>query len=79
MGRSRHREKYFAKIIASSCGMEYHYLSAVSSGVADVRKVIAEGEKNKRLGGRLFSSLMKFTDSIKLSRMLYWVQLRQGT
>ena len=39
-----------AKIIASSCGMEYHYLSAVSSGVADVRKVIAEGEKNKRLG-----------------------------
>jgi len=39
-----------AKIIAQGCGMEYHYLSAVSSGVADVRKVIAAGEKNRSMG-----------------------------
>lgn len=39
-----------AKIIAEGCGMEYHYLSAVSSGVADVRKVIASGEKNRSMG-----------------------------
>ncbi len=39
-----------AKIIAEGCGMEYHYLSAVSSGVADVRRVIASGEKNRSMG-----------------------------
>jgi putative ATPase len=39
-----------AKIIAEGCGMEYHYLSAVSSGVADVCKVIASGEKNRSMG-----------------------------
>jgi len=39
-----------AKIIAESCDMEYHYLSAVSSGVADVRKVIISGEKNRQMG-----------------------------
>jgi len=39
-----------AKIIAVHCGMEYHYLSAVSSGVADVRKVITSGERNRQMG-----------------------------
>ncbi|MCL2155385.1 MAG: AAA family ATPase, partial [Leptospirales bacterium] len=39
-----------AKIIAEQCDMEYHYLSAVSSGVADARKVITSGEKNRSLG-----------------------------
>ncbi len=39
-----------AKIIAEGCGMEYYCLSAVSSGVADVRKVIAAGEKNRTMG-----------------------------
>lgn len=39
-----------ARIIAESCDMEYHYLSAVSSGVSDVRKVITSGEKNRRMG-----------------------------
>ncbi len=39
-----------AKIIAESCTVEYYYLSAISAGVADVRKVIGEGEKNRRAG-----------------------------
>jgi len=39
-----------AKIIAEQCNMEYHYLSAVSSGVSDVRKVITSGEKNRSMG-----------------------------
>jgi len=39
-----------ARIIAQSCDMEYHYLSAISAGVADVRKVIKEGERNKSMG-----------------------------
>jgi putative ATPase len=30
--------------------MEYHYLSAVSAGVADARKVITAGENNRSLG-----------------------------
>jgi len=49
-----------AKIIAESCEMEYHYLSAVSAGVADVRKVISSGEKNRRAG---FQTLL-FLDEI---------------
>lgn len=49
-----------AKIIAESCGMEYHYLSAVSAGVADVRKVISIGEKNRRMG----SQTLLFLDEI---------------
>lgn len=39
-----------ARIIATHCDMEYHYLSAVSSGVADVRKVITSGERNRQMG-----------------------------
>ncbi len=39
-----------ANIIAESCDMEYYYLSAISSGVADVRKVIKEGQQNKGRG-----------------------------
>jgi putative ATPase len=39
-----------AKIIAEHCVMEYHYLSAISSGVAEVRKVITAGEKNRSMG-----------------------------
>jgi len=39
-----------AKIIAEKCDMEYHYLSAISAGVADARKVITSGERNRSLG-----------------------------
>lgn len=41
-----------AKLIADQCGMEAHYLSAISSGVADVRKVLASGAANRALGKR---------------------------
>lgn len=36
-----------AKLIASYCGMESFFLSAISSGVTDVRKVIEKGRANK--------------------------------
>lgn len=39
-----------ASIIAESCSMEAHFLSAVSAGVADVRKVIDAGQKNRKEG-----------------------------
>ena len=39
-----------ARIIAKTAGADIHKLSAVSSGVKDLRKVISQGEKNKDLG-----------------------------
>ncbi|MCL2025956.1 MAG: replication-associated recombination protein A [Leptospirales bacterium] len=39
-----------ASLIASYCSMESHFLSAISSGVADVRKVIDRGKENRSLG-----------------------------
>ena len=39
-----------ARIIAKTAGADIHKLSAVSSGVKDLRKVIRQGEKNKELG-----------------------------
>jgi putative ATPase len=39
-----------AKLIASYCGMDAYFLSAISSGVTDVRKVIEKGRGNKGEG-----------------------------
>jgi len=39
-----------ARIIAKTAGADIHKLSAVSSGVKDLRRVINQGEKNKDLG-----------------------------
>ncbi len=36
-----------AKLMASYCGMDSYFLSAISSGVTDVRKVIEKGRENK--------------------------------
>ncbi len=41
-----------ARLIAHATQSNYHAISAVTSGVADMRKVIAEAEKNRRLGTR---------------------------
>jgi putative ATPase len=39
-----------ARLIASYCKMEPHFLSAISAGVADVRKVIEKGKQNRSEG-----------------------------
>ncbi len=39
-----------ASIIARHCDMEAHFLSAISAGVADVRKVIEKGKNNRQQG-----------------------------
>jgi putative ATPase len=39
-----------AHLIAAQLNMETHFLSAISAGVADVRKVIAQGKQNKAMG-----------------------------
>ncbi len=41
-----------AKIIAKEINMESYFLSAISAGVSDVRKVIKQGKSNKALGIR---------------------------
>lgn len=49
-----------ARLIASYCEMEPHFLSAISAGVADVRKVIEKGKENR---GRGMQTLL-FLDEI---------------
>ncbi|TFH43188.1 MAG: replication-associated recombination protein A [Chrysiogenales bacterium] len=39
-----------ARIIASTCAMDSHFLSAISAGVADVRRVIERGRVNREKG-----------------------------
>ena len=39
-----------ARLIASYCDMEQYFLSAISAGVGDVRKVIEQGKKNMEEG-----------------------------
>jgi len=39
-----------ARLIASYCSMESYFLSAISAGVADVRKVIEKGKQNREKG-----------------------------
>ena len=39
-----------ARLIAQYCSMEPHYLSAISAGVADVRRVIEKGKANREQG-----------------------------
>ena len=41
-----------ARLIAAHANMDAYYLSAISAGVADVRKIITKGQNNKALGGR---------------------------
>jgi putative ATPase len=39
-----------ARLIASYCSMDSYFLSAISAGVADVRKVIDKGKQNREKG-----------------------------
>jgi len=39
-----------AKIIARTCAMDPYFLSAISAGVADVRRVIEKGRENRAMG-----------------------------
>ncbi len=39
-----------ARLIASYCRLDSHFLSAISAGVADVRKVIEKGKENRLKG-----------------------------
>ena len=39
-----------ARLIAERCGLEAHFLSAISSGVADVRAVLKTGRENRANG-----------------------------
>ncbi len=62
-----------ANIIAHTLKVPFYQLSAISSGVKEVREVIEEAKTKPGS----FYSLMKFIVSIKASRMHYWVQLKK--
>jgi putative ATPase len=68
-----------ARIIAANSRMDAHYLSAVSAGVADVRRIIETGRQNRHSG----IQTMLFLDEIhrfnKHSRTPYSVQSRPET
>ncbi len=49
-----------ARLIASYCKLDSHFLSAISAGVADVRKVIEKGKENRQKG----SQTLLFLDEI---------------
>lgn len=50
MGTARHGKTTLARIIATETGAEFVEISAVTSGKADVVKVIDRAEQNQRLG-----------------------------
>lgn len=39
-----------ARLIAQACSMDSYFISAISAGVADVRKVIEKGKSNRTIG-----------------------------
>ena len=61
-----------AKIIAQTLDIPFYTLSAVSSGVKEVRDVIESARKNQFLAHRaLYSSLMRYTASQRASKILF--------
>ena len=62
-----------ANIIANTLKVPFFQLSAISSGVKDVREVIEQAKTKPDA----FYSLMKFIVSIKASRMHCLVQLKK--
>ncbi len=66
-----------ARIIASQVGAEFVEISAVTSGKADVLKVIEFAKQNQRLKlCKLFYLLMRFIDLIKPNKMLFYRTLK---
>ena len=67
-----------AMIIAEQLKRPFYVLSAVSSGVKDVREVIQKAEGQRFLTRRiLFCLSMKSIDSRRLSRILCWQPSRK--
>ena len=66
-----------ARIIANTLKAAFHELSAVSSGVKDLRKVIDKGKRIEILAGQLFYLLMKYIVLVNLNRMLYFMRWKK--
>ena len=68
-----------AMIVAEQLKRPFYVLSAVSSGVKDVREVIQKAESQRFSIRRIrFSLLMKSTVSPRLSRTPCWLPSRRG-
>ena len=67
-------------ILAKHFNFPYVFFSAVLSGIKEVKQVMAKAESHKNYTDNPLSSLsMKYTDSIKPSRVLFCPMWRRGT
>ncbi|GIR97378.1 MAG: hypothetical protein CM15mP100_5980 [Alphaproteobacteria bacterium] len=67
-----------ARILCEEAGQRFVAMSAVFDGVADLRRVFTAAEKDFQVGQQTFCLLMKFTASIKPSRMRFCLCLKKG-
>ncbi|CEN37587.1 hypothetical protein CCAN12_700079 [Capnocytophaga canimorsus] len=71
-----------AQIIAQQSRRAFFTLSAISSGIKEVREVIEKSKQNFLMGYLLLKILlfllMKSTDLIKHSKIHYWERLKKG-
>lgn len=62
-----------AQMIAEQTALPFFSLSAINSGVKDIREVIEQAKQKEKL----FYSLMKFIASANRNRILYWVRWKK--
>ena len=67
-----------ARILGEEAGQQFVAMSAVFDGVADLRRLFTAAEKDFQVGSKLCCLLMKFTVSIKPSRMRFCLCLKEG-
>ncbi len=57
-----------ARIIANEAEADFIEISAVTSGLADVKRIVEHAKQNQRLGQKTVLLLMRFIASIKRNR-----------
>jgi len=67
-----------AYIISQQTHAEFVQISAVSSGLKDLREILVKAEVNRDQGKKQFYLLMKFIAGIKLSKMPYFLMSRKA-
>ncbi len=62
-----------AQLIARQTEAQFVTFSAVTSGIKEIKQVMAEAENNRELGQKPLSLSMKFTASIRHNRMPFYL------
>jgi putative ATPase len=63
-----------AHIISKTLDRPFYALSAINSGVKEVREVIDSAKKSGPIGGHPFCLLMRFIVLVSRNRIVYWVR-----